>query len=67
MTDMPILNTEERLFVGRLLGDEAGLGIAINWARRVRENPFPGQISMQLNRHGRYWVPSREWWNRVAA
>jgi transposase len=35
MTDLSTLNTEEKLFVSRLLGDEAGLGNAMDWAKRL--------------------------------
>lgn len=35
MTDLSILGTEEKLFVTRLLHDEPGLGIAMDWARRL--------------------------------
>ena len=35
MSDLSILGTEEKLFVTRLLHDEPGLGIAIDWAKRL--------------------------------
>jgi len=35
-TDQPILGTEEKLFVTRLLHIEPELGIALDWAKRLR-------------------------------
>ncbi len=35
MTDMSILSAEESLFVTQLLGDEPGLCIALEWAKRL--------------------------------
>ena len=35
MTDRSCLSAEESLFVTRLVGDEPGLGIALDWAKRL--------------------------------
>ena len=35
MTDLSTLGAEEKLFVTQLLHDEAGLGMAIEWAKRL--------------------------------